>query len=92
MNSLLGVEHSPSIPIVSKAPTLILGMDVSHGSPGQTEIPSIAAVIIVFIVCAINVVFYGFGPNLQLSNCFSIFLCECLNITGCKLKAMALDI
>lgn len=45
MNSLLGVEHSPSIPIVSKAPTLILGMDVSHGSPGQTEIPSIAAVV-----------------------------------------------
>ncbi|CAL5190388.1 unnamed protein product [Lathyrus oleraceus] len=45
MNSLLGVEHSPSIPIVSKAPTLILGMDVSHGSPGQSDIPSIAAVV-----------------------------------------------
>jgi len=44
LNSLLGVEHSPSLPIVSKAPTLILGMDVSHGSPGQTDIPSIAAV------------------------------------------------
>jgi len=70
MNSLLGVEHTPSIPIVSKAPTLILGMDVSHGSPGQTEIPSIAAVKIVFIVCAIKVVFNGFSLNLQLSNCF----------------------
>lgn len=45
LNSLLGVEISPSIPIVSKAPTLILGMDVSHGSPGQTDIPSIAAVV-----------------------------------------------
>ncbi|KAL1348006.1 hypothetical protein HN51_024011 [Arachis hypogaea] len=45
LNSLLGVEHSPSIPIVSKAPTLILGMDVSHGSPGQSDIPSIAAVV-----------------------------------------------
>ncbi|QCD79300.1 argonaute [Vigna unguiculata] len=45
LNSLLGVEHSPSLPIVSKAPTLILGMDVSHGSPGQTDIPSIAAVV-----------------------------------------------
>lgn len=44
LNSLLGVESSPSLPIVSKAPTLILGMDVSHGSPGQTDIPSIAAV------------------------------------------------
>ncbi|MED6176340.1 Protein argonaute 4A, partial [Stylosanthes scabra] len=45
LNSMLGVEHSPSIPIVSKSPTLILGMDVSHGSPGQSDIPSIAAVV-----------------------------------------------
>ncbi|KAE8037699.1 hypothetical protein FH972_010266 [Carpinus fangiana] len=45
LNSLLAVEHSPSIPIVSKAPTIILGMDVSHGSPGQSDIPSIAAVV-----------------------------------------------
>eukprot|EP00494_Astrolonche_serrata_P016016 UN16179 len=36
---------SPSIPLVSKVPTLILGMDVSHGSPGQSDIPSIAAVV-----------------------------------------------
>ncbi|ESW13558.1 hypothetical protein PHAVU_008G206600 [Phaseolus vulgaris] len=45
LNSLLGVEHAPSIPVVSKAPTIIIGMDVSHGSPGQTDIPSIAAVV-----------------------------------------------
>ncbi|XP_061341623.1 protein argonaute 4-like [Gastrolobium bilobum] len=45
LNSLLGVEFSPSIPIVSKRPTIILGMDVSHGSPGQSDIPSIAAVV-----------------------------------------------
>ncbi|CAI0452229.1 unnamed protein product [Linum tenue] len=45
LNSLLSVEHSPSIPVVSKAPTMILGMDVSHGSPGQSDIPSIAAVV-----------------------------------------------
>ncbi len=45
LNSLLAVEHSPSIPMVSKAPTIILGMDVSHGSPGQSDVPSIAAVI-----------------------------------------------
>uniref|UniRef100_A0A1D1YYN5 Protein argonaute 4A n=1 Tax=Anthurium amnicola TaxID=1678845 RepID=A0A1D1YYN5_9ARAE len=45
MNSLLHVEHSPSIPIVSKLPSIILGMDVSHGSPGQSVIPSIAAVV-----------------------------------------------
>ena len=45
LNSLLAVEHTPSIPLVSKAPTIILGMDVSHGSPGQSDVPSIAAVI-----------------------------------------------
>ncbi|KAL6009687.1 hypothetical protein ACLOJK_000116 [Asimina triloba] len=45
LNSLLAVEHSPSLPIVSKAPTIILGMDVSHGSPGQSDVPSIAAVV-----------------------------------------------
>ncbi|KAK4741945.1 hypothetical protein SAY87_025533 [Trapa incisa] len=45
LNSLLSLEHSTSIPIESKVPTLILGMDVSHGSPGQSDIPSIAAVV-----------------------------------------------
>ncbi|BFG20789.1 hypothetical protein CerSpe_070630 [Prunus speciosa] len=45
MNSLLTVEHSPSIHLVSKCPTLILGMDVSHGSPGRSDVPSIAAVV-----------------------------------------------
>lgn len=41
---MLTVEHSPSLPLVSKVPTIIIGMDVSHGSPGQTDVPSIAAV------------------------------------------------
>ncbi|KAL7609419.1 protein argonaute 4A [Lactuca sativa] len=45
LNSMLCVEHSPSLPHVSKAPTIILGMDVSHGSPGQSDIPFIAAVV-----------------------------------------------
>ncbi|XP_042514453.1 protein argonaute 4A-like [Macadamia integrifolia] len=45
MNSLLSVERSPSMPMISKAPTIILGMDVSHGSPGQSDVPSIAAVV-----------------------------------------------
>ncbi|XP_058745122.1 protein argonaute 4-like [Vicia villosa] len=44
MNSLLGIERSPSDHIIFNVPTLILGMDVSHGSPGQ-DIPSIAAVV-----------------------------------------------
>ncbi|XP_028802604.1 protein argonaute 4A-like [Neltuma alba] len=45
MNSLLATEHLCSIPMVSKVPTLILGMDVSHGSPGRSYVPSIAAVV-----------------------------------------------
>ncbi|WVZ19179.1 hypothetical protein V8G54_006501 [Vigna mungo] len=42
LNSILGAKHAPSIPIVSRAPTIVIGMDVSHGSLGQTNIPSIA--------------------------------------------------
>ncbi|KAI5674501.1 hypothetical protein M9H77_14865 [Catharanthus roseus] len=45
LNSMLVVEHSPSIPLISKVPTIIMGMDVSHGSPGQSDVPSIAAVV-----------------------------------------------
>lgn len=49
LNSMLAVEHSPSIPLVSKVPTIIIGMDVSHGSPGQSDVPSIAAVTCVLL-------------------------------------------
>ncbi|CAI9114673.1 OLC1v1015447C1 [Oldenlandia corymbosa var. corymbosa] len=45
INSFLTVERSPSIPIAGRVPTLILGMDVSHGSPGRADVPSIAAVV-----------------------------------------------
>ncbi|CAI9106107.1 OLC1v1005175C1 [Oldenlandia corymbosa var. corymbosa] len=45
LNSLLAVENPATLPIVSKVTTMILGMDVSHGSPGQSDIPSIAAVV-----------------------------------------------
>jgi hypothetical protein len=34
---------------VTEIPTLILGMDVSHGSPGRADIPSIAAVCLVLL-------------------------------------------
>ncbi|KAK8988403.1 hypothetical protein V6N11_029794 [Hibiscus sabdariffa] len=43
LNSMLTIERS--IPMISKVPTIILGMDVSHGSPGQSDVPSIAAVV-----------------------------------------------
>ena len=41
---MLQIEVSRAIPIVSEVPTIILGMDVSHGQPGQSDRPSIAAV------------------------------------------------
>ncbi|PIN22149.1 Translation initiation factor 2C (eIF-2C) [Handroanthus impetiginosus] len=44
-NSLLAIENSRRIPLVTDKPTMILGMDVSHGSPGRSDIPSIAAVV-----------------------------------------------
>ncbi|WZZ39724.1 hypothetical protein YC2023_035983 [Brassica napus] len=43
INSLLGIECSSNIPLINKIPTLILGMDVSHGSPGRADVPSVAA-------------------------------------------------
>ncbi|CAL5342360.1 unnamed protein product [Camellia sinensis] len=45
-NSLLAIEHSSRIPLIKDTPTMILGMDVSHGSPGRSDIPSIAAVLL----------------------------------------------
>ncbi|XP_058089223.1 protein argonaute 4A-like [Magnolia sinica] len=45
MNYLLAVEHSPSILLIFRVPAIIPGMDVSHGSPGQFDVPSIAAVV-----------------------------------------------
>lgn len=54
LNSLLQVETSPAIPLVSKTPTIILGMDVSHGSPGQSDVPSIAAVSMPYSISVLN--------------------------------------
>ncbi|XP_039054236.1 uncharacterized protein LOC120196502 [Hibiscus syriacus] len=45
ISSRLAIEKTPSIPIDSKVPTIILGIDVSHGSPRQYDIPLIAAMI-----------------------------------------------
>ncbi|KAJ6319503.1 hypothetical protein OIU78_015011 [Salix suchowensis] len=45
INSLLAIEHSPHIPLIMDTPTMILGMDVSHGSPGRSDMPSVAAVV-----------------------------------------------
>uniref|UniRef100_A0A803LTC3 Argonaute 4 n=1 Tax=Chenopodium quinoa TaxID=63459 RepID=A0A803LTC3_CHEQI len=43
VNYRLAVERN--IPLITEIPTIIFGMDVSHGSPGQSGVPSIAAVV-----------------------------------------------
>ncbi|XP_031382181.1 protein argonaute 16 isoform X2 [Punica granatum] len=45
INSLLAIEHASCIPKITDTPTMILGMDVSHGSPGRSDMPSISAVV-----------------------------------------------
>ncbi|GMP97932.1 hypothetical protein CsSME_00046005 [Camellia sinensis var. sinensis] len=45
LNSILSIEPARNIPVVSNNPTMIFGMDVSHGSPGHSDVPSIAAVV-----------------------------------------------
>ncbi|XP_021730874.1 uncharacterized protein LOC110697802 [Chenopodium quinoa] len=42
---LMGCDSQvPSSPLMSKVPTIILRMDISHGSPRHSDVPSIAAV------------------------------------------------
>uniref|UniRef100_A0A0D6R7G7 Piwi domain-containing protein n=1 Tax=Araucaria cunninghamii TaxID=56994 RepID=A0A0D6R7G7_ARACU len=45
LNSVLAVELGRRVPKISEEPTIIIGMDVSHGSPGHGDSPSIAAVV-----------------------------------------------
>uniref|UniRef100_A0A7N0RIH9 Argonaute 4 n=1 Tax=Kalanchoe fedtschenkoi TaxID=63787 RepID=A0A7N0RIH9_KALFE len=45
ISSLLAVEYSSSIPFIGGTPTMIIGMDVSHGSPRRPDAPSIAAIV-----------------------------------------------
>ena len=50
---MLAIEHASCVPLIKDTPTLILGMDVSHGSPGRSDVPSIAAVTIPFVSCRV---------------------------------------
>lgn len=53
INLLLAINHSRGIPLIKDTPTMILGMDVSHGCPCQSDILAIAAIIFdaYIIVC-----------------------------------------
>lgn len=63
MNSVLTVEHVQSIPKISQVPTIILGMDVSHGPAGQSYLPSIAAVR--FIHVFLTSLYFNISLNLS---------------------------
>ncbi|KHF98717.1 Protein argonaute 4 -like protein [Gossypium arboreum] len=43
---MLTLRQTPSIPVVSKVPTIILGMGALFGFPEQSDVPSIAAMIL----------------------------------------------
>ena len=42
---MLTLGQTPSIPVVSKVPTIILGMGALFGFPEQSDVPSIAATV-----------------------------------------------
>ncbi|CAM6102407.1 unnamed protein product [Calypogeia fissa] len=44
-NSVLSHEDLKLLPKVSSVPTIIFGLDVSHGSPGDASSPSVAAAV-----------------------------------------------
>lgn len=52
---MLAIEHASCVPLIKDTPTLILGMDVSHGSPGRSDVPSIAAVTIIFVTLLFDI-------------------------------------
>ena len=43
-NSFLAMEYHLKLPKISRVPTIIFGMDVSHGNVGFSDLPSIASV------------------------------------------------
>ncbi|KAL3699228.1 hypothetical protein R1sor_017250 [Riccia sorocarpa] len=44
-NSVLASEESKTLPKLSQLPSIIFGLDVSHGSPGDANSPSVAAAV-----------------------------------------------
>ncbi|PIN27026.1 hypothetical protein CDL12_00192 [Handroanthus impetiginosus] len=45
INHTVVSESTRTIPLVSKVPTMIFGINVSHAAPGRTDTPSIASVV-----------------------------------------------
>nr|XP_025885826.1 protein argonaute 4A-like [Solanum lycopersicum] len=45
LNSMLSAEVSQTIPLVSKVPTMILAMGLTHAPSSRSDLPSVAAVV-----------------------------------------------
>jgi hypothetical protein len=91
MNSFLLSEFEHSIPLFSKIPTLVIGMDVSHGSQGQSEAPSIAAVWYNFRFSCHYILSVILTISTQcLPNIFNHILhLHMVYYSGCELKMLA---
>lgn len=50
LNSMLSAEVSQTIPLVSKVPTMILAMGVTHAPSSRSDLPSVAAVSPIIVI------------------------------------------
>lgn len=91
MNSFLLTEFEHSIPLFSKIPTLVIGMDVSHGSQGQSEALSIAAIWYNFRFSCHYILSVILTISTQcLPNIFNHILhLHMVYYSGCELKMLA---
>ncbi|KAF6156475.1 hypothetical protein GIB67_011276 [Kingdonia uniflora] len=72
LNSMLTTEHGLNILMISKAPAMMLGMDVPNGSPGQANVPYISKLLLDFYTSSGKgkpdqmIVFRGVGHEVPL--------------------------
>ena len=70
------------MPLVTQVPTFIVGMDVSHGSPGQSDIPSIAAVTLFLVSYDVIHIYREFKSKV-------LSMLVCFETIGCGIQRMA---
>lgn len=90
---MLAIEHSGHLPLIKDTPTMILGMDVSHGSPGRSDIPSIAAVRLFFFFyfpyfCCNTI---KHNAMLSLQTCFVFLVISAANSSYVGFRLLDLD-
>lgn len=87
INSSVSVEYKQSIPIIHENPTLILGLHISHGSPGRSDLPSIAAVTLTSISRLISTMTLQCRKNIHMymkvrKPCAPLKAFECITCTS----------